>query len=203
MTAMPPAIFLSFFLYQLRAFVNAGFTTVVVISGHSGGNQEDLRHAANLFMKYVPIKVWVRSDPELVEGLYTGDHAGKYELSQLMYIRPDLIHMEARSYEETPESGGRLALGSDAEEASPELGKEIMEACLDYLCSEVSRLKQEETPIITRKVSISIIETACSEMLQSASQWVTAKPWPGQKVVSQNSQWKPLEYYWTNNESIQ
>ena len=120
------------FLYQLRAFVNAGFKTVVVISGHSGGNKEDLRHAANIFMKFVPIKVWVRSDPELVEGIYSGDHAGKYEISQLMYIRPDLINMEAKSYEEMPESGGRLALGIDANEASPELGKEIMEACFTF-----------------------------------------------------------------------
>lgn len=195
MTAMPPAVFLSFFLYQLRAFINAGFKTVVVISGHSGGNQEDLRKAAHIFMKYIPAQVWVRSDPELVEGLYTGDHAGKYEISQLMYIRPDLVNMDAVSYEKMPESGGRLALGSDASEASPELGKKIMEACLNYVCAEVSQMKQEVNKIQVQKVSYAIIESIWSEVLESVSEWSTAKPWHGQKEVSHNSQWKPYENY--------
>jgi creatinine amidohydrolase len=195
MTAIPPDIFLSFFLYQLRAFVNAGFTTVIVISGHSGGNQIDLRRVADQFMKYVPIKVWVRSDPELVEGLYTGDHAGKYELSQLMYIRPDLIDMEARSYEQNPESGGSLALGSDADEASSELGKKIMEACLSHLCSEVSIMKQETIPSLTHKISYSVIETIRSEVLQSFPDWVTVNPWSEQEEVTTRSQWKPYEKY--------
>ncbi|MDG0791825.1 creatininase family protein [Cohnella ginsengisoli] len=76
MTGIPPAVMLHLFLYQLRAFANAGFSTIVVVSGHSGGNQLDLRLAAEQFMKRVPVQVWVRSDPELVEGLYEGDHAG-------------------------------------------------------------------------------------------------------------------------------
>ncbi|MDF2651999.1 MAG: hypothetical protein K0Q73_7804 [Paenibacillus sp.] len=195
MTAVPPAIFLSFFLYQLRAFVNAGFKTVVVITGHSGGNQEDLRQVANLFMSYIPIRVWVRSDPELVDGLYSGDHAGKYELSQLMYIRPDLVNMKARIFEETPLSGGRLALGIDADEASPELGKEIMEACLKQLCDEIIQMNEEFLPKEHPKISYSMIETIWSEVLQNSSAWVTASPWQGQKEVSPHSQWKPYENY--------
>jgi creatinine amidohydrolase len=197
MTAMPPAIFLSFFLYQLRAFINAGFKSVIVISGHSGGNQEDLRNAASVFMKYIPVNIWVRSDPELIEGLYTGDHAGKYEISQLMHIRPDLIDMKAVSYEKNPESGGRLALGSDADEANPELGKNIMEACLHALCSEVSQMKQEAVEITTKaeNISYSMIEKIRIELLESSSEWITSKPWPGQREVSPHSQWKPYENY--------
>jgi creatinine amidohydrolase len=195
MTGMPPDIYLSFFLYQLRAFVNAGFKTIVVISGHSGGNQEDLRTAASLFMKYIPVHIWVRSDPELVEGLYMGDHAGKYEISQLMYIRPDLIDMKAVCYEQITESGGRLALGSDANEASHELGKDIMEACLQSLCSEVSQMKQEAMHTTTENISYSMIETIRAELLECASEWTTAKPSPEQREVSLHSQWKPYEYY--------
>jgi creatinine amidohydrolase len=195
MTAVPPAIFLAFFLYQLRAFVNAGFKSVIVITGHSGGNQEDLRHAANLFMKFIPIQVWVRSDPELVEGLYSSDHAGKYEISQLMYIRPDLVHMEAGIYEGRPQSGGRLALGDDADEASPELGKHIMDDCLNHLCSEISQMTQQTQHIVPPKVSYSMIETIWGELVKTAPDWVTAKPWQGQEEVSSHSQWKPYENY--------
>ncbi|AFC30658.1 hypothetical protein PM3016_3847 [Paenibacillus mucilaginosus 3016] len=195
MTAVPPAVFLSFFLYQLRAFVNAGFQAVVVITGHSGGNQEDLRQAADRFMAYIPVKVWVRSDPELVQGMYTGDHAGKYELSQLMYIRPDLVDMKARGWENVPLSGGRLALGSDADEASPELGKEIMEACVQRLCAEVNHIQAALTPVEQPKIPYSLIEKIRGEVLRGSSSWVTARPWPGQKQVSPYSQWKPYEYY--------
>lgn len=195
MTGMPPDVYLSFFLYQLRAFANVGFRHVIVISGHSGGNQEDLRKAAKLFMKYVPIHIWVRSDPELVEELYTGDHAGKYEISQLMYIRPDLIDMKAISYEQYPDSGGRLALGTDADEATPQLGEAIMEACLNALCSAVSEMIKDSADVDVQRVSYETVEKIRAELLQQATKWTTAKPWPGQKGVSTSSQWKPYEYY--------
>jgi creatinine amidohydrolase len=195
MTAMPPTILLSFFLYQLRAFVNAGFQTIVVITGHSGGNQQDLRLAAEAFMRHIPVKVWVRSDPELVEGLYEGDHAGKYEISQLMYIRPDLIDMEALEFEEKQGSGGRLALGSNAREASPELGKEIMEACLKRICSEVHLLVHEGELIHIPKITHTVMEAIWQEVMKTASEWKTAQPWTWQTAVSPSSQWKPYEYY--------
>ncbi len=89
MASLPPDILLHLFLYQLRAFSNAGFKGVVVISGHSGGNQDDLRMVAATFMEFFPMKVEVRADPELVKGRFEGDHAGKYEISQLMFIRPE------------------------------------------------------------------------------------------------------------------
>jgi creatinine amidohydrolase len=198
MTAMPPAVVLYYYLYQLRAFINAGFKTVVVISGHSGGNQADLRQVSDIFMRHIPVKVWVRSDPELVEGLYTGDHAGKYEISQLMYIRPDLVNMDAVLYEKMPESGGRLALGSDVDEASPELGKNIMESCLNYLCAEILQMKPAAIRTVTHKVTYTMIESVWSEFIESASEWITANPWQGQKEVSPYSQWKPYENYRIN-----
>jgi len=192
MTAIPPAIFVSFFLYQLRAFVNAGFRTIIVISGHSGGNQCDLRLAADVFMKHVPVKVWIRSDPELVEGRFSGDHAGKYEISQLMYIRPELVDMKAKFYEDAPNSGGRLALGGDAGEAEPEFGKAVMEACVERICAEVSGTDHDDGTEIP-KIPPALIETIWAEVAQTVSRWVTANPGPIQ--VSPGSQWKPYELY--------
>lgn len=195
MTGIPPAVMLQLFLYQLRAFVNAGFRTIIVISGHSGGNQVDLRRAADLFMRHIPVRIWVRSDPELVEGLYMGDHAGKYELSQQMYLRPDLVDMRARSYENETDSGGRLALGLDADQASPELGKLIMEACLDRLCIEADRMKGMQSDEEISPIAYDVIESIWSELLQTANEWVTAQPWPDQAAVSPQSRWKPYEQY--------
>jgi creatinine amidohydrolase len=195
MTGIPPSLMLHFFLYQLRAFVNSGFRTIVVVSGHSGGNQVDLRRAAELFMHYVPVKVWVRSDPELVQSLYKGDHAGKYELSQLMYLRPDLVDMEARALESSDGSGGKMAIGDDADEASQQLGQQIMEACLDSLCASVNELQQEMSQAAIAPLTFEIIEEIWKNLHQTSKDWVTAKPWPEQAAVSEHSRWRSYEYY--------
>ncbi len=198
MTGIPPFLFIHLFLYQVRAFVNAGFRKIVVLSGHSGGNQYDLRRAAERFMRQFPqVDIWVRSDPELVEGLYEGDHAGKFEISQLMYIRPELIEMDKAALQHEAGSGGRLALGADAEESSPELGRRIMEACLDTVVKEASRMKAEASggageAAITR-ISYAQMEAIWSDVRQEADEWATARPWPTQYAVSSTSQWKPYE----------
>ncbi len=90
--ALPPDVVMRTLLFQLRACVNAGFRAVMVLSGQNGA-QGDLRLVAEEFTKIVPVPVVVRSDPELVRGTFPGDHAGRYELSQLLYIRPDLVDM--------------------------------------------------------------------------------------------------------------
>lgn len=195
MTGIPPAVMLHLFLYQLRAFANAGFSSIVVITGHSGGNQRDLRLAADLFMKRVPVQVWVRSDPELVEGHYEGDHAGAYEISQLMYLRPDLIDMGAKSFEEQPGSGGRLALASDAVQATREHGKAIMEACLDRLCAEVAGMNSGLRPGTLPPVDYDTVEEVWNSVMRSAPDWTTVRPWPGQEAVTRQSRWKPYERY--------
>ncbi|QND62050.1 creatininase family protein [Mesorhizobium huakuii] len=93
LAALPPHLLLETLLYQLRAFRNAGFQAVVVVSGHHG-SQDDLRMIAEAFAGAFPIQHFVRTDPELVSGKFTGDHAGRYELSQLLAIRPDLVALD-------------------------------------------------------------------------------------------------------------
>ncbi|UQZ86363.1 Creatinine amidohydrolase [Paenibacillus konkukensis] len=195
LTGIPPAVMIHLLLYQLRSFVNAGFRTIVVVSGHSGGNQADLRQAAAAFTEHVPVTVWVRSDPELADGLYTGDHAGKYELSQLMYLRPELVDMEARAWGNVPGSGGKMALGDDADEATPELGQSIMNACLDRLCAAVCSLNKAQHSKTIPPLTYGIIEEIWRRVLSGSETWVTARPWPNQKPVSAHSRWKTYECY--------
>lgn len=149
-------------------------------------------------MKHVPVQIWVRSDPELVQGLYEGDHAGKYELSQLMYIRPDLVNMKARKRELLPESGGRLASGDDAEEANQDLGEKIMLACLDSLCKEVESLENSTLVGTDIHVTFATVEHIWSEVHNLATEWVTSKPLLNQQEVSLTSRWKSYEYFKSN-----
>lgn len=86
LAGMPPQVVCYHFLYQLRSFANAGFRAVIGVSGHAGGSQNDLRRVATVFSKVAGIPVTVRTDPEW--GGYPGDHAGAYEISQLLAIHP-------------------------------------------------------------------------------------------------------------------
>ena len=143
MTGMPPHVMLYFFMYQLRSFYNAGFQTAVVISGHSGGNQRDFRLAAGIFEAFSGMTILVFSDPELVEGFYEGDHAGKYEISQSLYLRPDTINLSALNRMNEADSLGRFAQGDDAAEATAEMGKDIIEKCLAFIGKTISELPKK------------------------------------------------------------
>jgi len=148
--AMPPYVVCFHFLYQLRAFANAGFRAVIGVSGHHGGSQRDLRRVASVFTDTTGIPVTVKTDPEWVEGLYANDHAGKYEISQLLDIYPESIELEKLNRQHEPGSGGRLALNPDAGEATAAYGKEINEAILAAIGDHLAALQlgpPRETPL--------------------------------------------------------
>lgn len=194
MAAIPPDILLHLFLYQLRAFYNAGFSAVIVITGHAGGNQEDLRMVASAFMENFSMKIEVRADPELVQGQYEGDHAGKYEISQLMYIRPELIDMSKISRQYEDQSLGRFAIGHDAAESSPELGKEIMEACIKETCSIADQLvKLEDRKKTVEQINFTQMEDLWKGLVEQRESWTTYNLHQGQKPTGAESKWKHHE----------
>jgi creatinine amidohydrolase len=123
---MPPDVVMRSLLFQLRVCVNAGFRAVMVVSGQNGA-QGDLRLVADEFVKLVGVPVVVRSDPELVRDTFPGDHAGRYEISQLLHIRPDLVDM-TRLNRVSSDPLGRFAQNPDAHEATAEYGEQIVEA---------------------------------------------------------------------------
>jgi creatinine amidohydrolase len=128
---LPPDVVMRSLLFQLRVCVNAGFRAVVVVSGQNGA-QGDLRLVAEEFGRIVPVPVVVRSDPELVRGTFPGDHAGRYELSQLLYIRPDLVDL-TRAGRVSTDPLGRFAQNPDAAEASADYGKQIIEFTIERI----------------------------------------------------------------------
>lgn len=129
MGSLPPDVVLRLLVYQLRAFVNAGFRAVVVLTGHNA-NQPDLRLAVEEFRRARDIPITAVSDPELVMGQFEGDHAGRYEVSQLMYVRPELVDL-GRLDDRNTTPLGRFAQGDDAHLATVSEGRAIIEASLD------------------------------------------------------------------------
>lgn len=166
---LPPDVVMRSLLFQLRVCVNAGFRAVIVVSGQNGA-QGDLRLVADEFMKLVPVPVVVRSDPELVRGTFPGDHAGRYELSQLLYIRPDLVDM-ARLGRVASDPLGRFAQNPDAYQATAEYGKQVVETQIDRIGELASDagLAPSELPFL----EFDDVEPAWTAVEQQRSTWVS------------------------------
>jgi creatinine amidohydrolase len=149
--SIPPDVLLRLLVFQLRAFVNAGFRAVVAVTGHNG-NQADLRIVAEEFCTDRPVRVVVVSDPELVAGDFDGDHAGRYEISQLLYLRPDLVRLDRLADADTSPLG-RFAQGDDAVLATEGYGEAIIEKSLAALgalvdgCQPLS--SEQDLPFMT------------------------------------------------------
>ncbi len=167
LAGMPPQVVCYHFLYQLRAFANAGFHAVIVVSGHAGGSQKDLRRVAQAFTGSTGIPVVVKTDPEW--GGYEGDHAGAYEISQLQAIHPEAVDLSLLGRMTEEDSGGRLALGLDAAEASPEKGMEINETIITAIGAMTEDLGGG-TPI-KEPVNYQQAEKIWSEVLSQGEWW--------------------------------
>lgn len=190
--SLPPDVVLRSFLYQLRALANAGFRGVIAVSGHAGGNQIDLRRLSASFMTKVDLKVEVLADPELVAGRFNGDHAGRFEISQLLALRPDLVDL-SRLGRETELA--RFALGDDAAEANAEYGWAILDAQLLSLGEIVNRMNSPRLSVKEDLVSISRTEEIWASFTSETAPLVTGRPLPGQLPVSPMSRWKEGEHW--------
>ena len=191
MTSMPPHIMLYFFLYQLRSFHNAGFELAIVISGHSGGNQRDYRLAAEIFMQYSPMQVLVFADNELVKDEHPGDHAGKYEISQLQFIDKDMVNMKNLDEVNTSKLG-RFAQGMDAAEASAEYGKKLLELTLESIGEYLNKI-EPQTNFNNDIMSYATVENMWNLLVKKKHEWQSLHLRPGQEPCSSSSVWKQFE----------
>jgi creatinine amidohydrolase len=141
----------------------------VVVSGHNGC-QSDLRLVASKFMKIATVPVSVHSDPELVAGRYPGDHAGRFEISQLLHCRPELVDLDRA----TTDPLGRFAQGLAAAESTPDYGELVIEAMIDRVGALVHAA--EPAPAVLPFLSFADVEPAWTPSTNadptgSASTW--------------------------------
>lgn len=191
---LPPHVTAYQLLYQLRAFANAGFKAIIAVSGHAGKSPDDLRHVAEAFTHHTGVPVILKADPEWVEGRFEGDHAGKYEISQLLAIRPDLIDLSLLGRQHVPGSGGRLALGEDAAEANAEHGQAINEAIIDGIIADARTLMDQTAQVPpSETLTYEATEQIWKDIRSTFPHWFAGSPLPGQPEVSTSSRWKPYE----------
>jgi creatinine amidohydrolase/Fe(II)-dependent formamide hydrolase-like protein len=128
-SSIPGDLFLRLVLHHLRVFDARGFHAAILITGHYGGLEKDMRLVAEYYKKRSgsPMQIRCLADWECIDfGNYRGDHAGMCETQQLMAIRPDLVDLSQK--EPSPKSGPWC--GKDFAEAGltpdAETGKKIV-----------------------------------------------------------------------------
>lgn len=190
--AIPPHVLCHQFLYQLRAFANAGFKAALVITGHGGGNERDLQTWGDAFFKTFGLPVQVIMEMQLAPN-HPGDHAGKWEVSALWYVRPELVDMSLIDRQHEADSGGRLAIGETAADASQEYGVTVLTEVLENLEQRVTDLRAVAAETELPPIPYAPVEALYQALLQNMDSWVTMSPRPNQKAVSDQSRWKPYE----------
>jgi creatinine amidohydrolase len=95
-SSIPEDLFLRTALYQIRAADAREFGVCLLVTGHYGGLENDLRLLCDYYLRRTgsPIRLYACADWELIAYEdYKGDHAGGCETSQLMALRPDLVDL--------------------------------------------------------------------------------------------------------------
>lgn len=164
---LPQRVLLPVFLCQLRAFARAGFSAALVISGHLGRRQNELRRAAAAFQACSGLVVVVKTDLEWAFGQFCGSHAARYETSQLMAIRPDLVDLSLSDRQLSPGSGGILTLGTSVMEANLREGIAINEALIAAIGRTVAELSGSFSSDQVHAPDDSMVESIWTEILET------------------------------------
>lgn len=150
-SSIPAELFLQTVLYQIRAVDARGFRVAILITGHYGGLEQDLRLLCEYYTKRTgsPLRLRAFADGELIRFEdYHGDHAGICETSQLMALRPEFVDLSRRESESPngPWIGMDFPL-PDGRTPSRELGEKIVGSQIAALAEAVEEGMKAYEPV--------------------------------------------------------
>ena len=136
--------------YQIfRGLKQLGARAIVALTGHYPQNQvQTLSDAAKRASVDQDVAILALGENELTQDMgYLKDHAGRWETSLLMYLRPKLVDMgRLAPYDISTQEGQRAARVWDPETkeaSSPELGQRVAEIIVERLSAKALGLLQE------------------------------------------------------------
>ena len=125
----------------LRELGRAGFRVVCIVSGHyAQGHEIVLAEVADQFSQHGPTLALAGTPLALLDDPGLLDHAGRWETSQLLHYRPDLVDLSALPPGSLPPVGQVAVLGDDPRKASTEQGRAIVERALESWAAWIERL---------------------------------------------------------------
>ncbi len=133
---------------HLDQLADEGFKFLVIMMGHYGGLHVDaIRKTVEWWEhNHKGMKVWAIPDyePVLDDGI-RGDHAGKYETSLVMYLRPGLVDLSELPAEGCLDIKQHGISGEDARESTVENGKRLAELIVQRVVEGV-RERRDKGP---------------------------------------------------------
>jgi creatinine amidohydrolase len=119
----------------------AGFRLVCLISGHyAQGHEIVLAEVADQFSRGGKALVLAGTPLALLSDPLLLDHAGRWETSQLLHFRPELVDLTALPPGSLPPVSQVAVLGDDPRQASAEQGRAIVERALQAWETWIERL---------------------------------------------------------------
>lgn len=144
---LPDALFFDLLRTACQNYLDRGFKRVILISGHNARIQgEIMQNVANKFQTpdgKSPVYAMMEFD-SMEKGPVrdkTGDHAGGYETSMMMYLQAERVNPRANDGQEIPE----LAIGSvfPLSQASYQMGEERFALQVRGTCNLVRGMLEE------------------------------------------------------------
>lgn len=100
-SSIPADLFYRTALYQIRAMDARNFHAAILVTGHYGGLEQDMRKLCEFYLRRTgsPLRLAALADNETIDPNlpYRGDHAGVCETSQLLALHPALVDLAQRT----------------------------------------------------------------------------------------------------------
>jgi creatinine amidohydrolase len=179
LTSVPPRIFYEMIVYHLRSAELAGFRVAILVTGHYGGLEIDMRLITQTYSACRPLRAAAVADWELMRCKdYTGDHAGLCETSQLWALRPELVDLSRMP----PEPAGEPCFASTegARKASRRVGEAIVHSQINSLKLLSDRLLRDaEAQPQTTWFPFEDADAIWRQVLAKEHEWVVNHPVEG------------------------
>ncbi len=150
-SSLPYDLFLQNVLYHIRAMDAAGFKAAILVTGHGGGLEANMRLLTDFYTRRTgsPMKIKALMDFSLIDPSlpHRGDHAGITETSQLMALHPDMVDLNHTTA--PTELGEKFAGFVDFTKPtlpSKEIGEKIIASQVKNLGALAQELLASHTP---------------------------------------------------------
>lgn len=131
-------------VHILRQIESLGFKVIVIIAGHYP-LLNHARAAADLYQLNGKAKAWACTGYELVRDQLAdaGDHAGKWETSLLMAMRPECVDLSRLPGDKSIPTIGTSVGSKDPRDSSQEYGRAGVEAVVNAITKRAKELLAE------------------------------------------------------------
>lgn len=143
-SSLPADLWLRIVLHQIRVLDARGFHVGILVTGHYGGLEQDMRLLCDYYRRRTgtPMQLLALADCEAIQCEdHHGDHAGICETSQLLALRPELVDLDrnARNWPSGRWLGADFPL-PDGRAPSAELGRRIVNSQVHWLGQQQATL---------------------------------------------------------------